>query len=243
MKTTQTWKIGNCLQLLPEIPDKSIDLILTDPPYNIDSQGKVNFEMVDGVFNFKEVNYNYPSFDLNMVIPSFYNKLKDSGSIVVFYDNKEMTTLWNVLKKNNLKPKQILYWYKGRKGINPRRNFNSTVETAIWAVKSKEYTWNGNGNTPNCFVEDYHELNYPPNNYHSNQKPIRLFEWIIKILTNKYDTVFDGYLGSGTSLVACMRLNRNCVGFEIYPQCEPIYKKRLSKKVTEQKRFINTTVL
>jgi len=226
MKTEQKWKICDCLEGLPEIQDKSIDLILTDPPYNIDFQGKVNFEMVDGKFGLKEVNYNYPPFDLN-IISQMSNKLKSTGSIVVFYDNKEITTLWNVLKDNNLRPKQTLYWYKGKKGINPRHNFNSTVETAVWAVKSKDYVWNGNGNTPNCFIEDFHELNYPPNNYHPNQKPIQLFEWIIRILTNKYDNVLDGYLGSGTSLEACMRLERNCIGFEIDPQWEPIYKKRL----------------
>ncbi len=226
IKTTQTWRIGNCLDLLPEIPDKSIDLVLIDPPYNIDCQGKVNLVRLDSKCTLKEVDYNYPPFDLNIISP-ISDKLKDTGSIVVFYDNKEVTTLWNVLKKNNLKSKQILYWYKGKKGINPRKNFNSTIESAVWAVKSKDYIWNGNGNTPNCFVENYHELNYPPNNYHPNQKPIQLFEWIIKILTNKYDNIFDGYLGSGTTLEACMRLERNCIGFEIDPQWEPIYHKRL----------------
>lgn len=226
IKTKQEWKIGDCLELLSNIHDKSIDLIVTDPPYNIDSQGKTNFEMVNNVRIFNEVNYNYPEFKFE-ILNTLSKKLRDNGSIVIFYDNKEVTSIWNKLKEYQLKPKQLIFWYKGKKGINPRHNFTSTIETAVWAVKGKNYTWNGGGASPNCFVEKSQELCYPPNNYHPNQKPIKLIEYIIEILSNENDIILDPYLGSGTTLEACMNLNRNCIGFEIDTQWEPIYRKRL----------------
>lgn len=67
----------------------------------------------------------------------------------------------------------------------------------------------------------------PTNTIHETQKPLLLWEYLIKTYTNEGDTVHDSCLGSGTTLEACMNLNRNCIGFEIDPQWEPIYRKRL----------------
>ena len=65
---------------------------------------------------------------------------------------------------------------------------------------------------------------------HPTQKPVTLFEYLIKTYTNEGDWVHDSCLGSGTTLEACMNTNRNCIGFEISDEWEPYYKKRLKNE-------------
>ena len=222
MVATQTWKIGDCIELMQELDDEYIDLIVTDPPYNIDNQGKINLV---GGGKLELVNYNHNFFNIE-TISMFANKLKPNGSMVIFFDSKMVTEIWYTMKKYNIKPKQIIYWYKGTKGINPRKNFNSTIETAVWGVKGKDYTWNGGGTTSNCFIEKWHELNYPPNNFHPTQKPVAIIKWLVGLLSNECDLICDPFLGSGTTLEACRKTNRNCIGFEIDPQWEHLYPDR-----------------
>ena len=216
------FEIGDSLELVHQVEDGSIDLILTDPPYNISNQGKVNFTKA----GIAEVAYDWPPFDFED-LARFVPKLKPTGAFVCFCDNKEVTTLWDIYQRNGMKPKQILYWFKGYKGLNPRRNFNSTIESAVWAVCGSDYTWNGGGNMANLYIERKHKLSWPPNNYHPTQKSLEVIEWIIGLFTTEGGLVLDPFLGSGTTLAACRRMGRDGLGFEINQEYETIIRERI----------------
>lgn len=217
---------GDCLGVMKEMPDECVDLVLTDPPYGISGQGKVNYTSQ----GLTKVDYGFSDFkliDLLCLLP----KIKNKGSIVLFYDSKEVTSVWNLLKANGFKPKQLIYWFKGYRGINPRHGFNSVVEVAIWAVKSTGWTWNGGGNIPNLYIEKLRKLAYPPNNLHPTQKSLEVITWLIGLLSNENDTVFDPYLGSGTTTKACKEMRRNFIGIEINPEYCKIAEERLAQGV------------
>jgi DNA modification methylase len=222
---------GDCRDVLPTL-DIKVDLVLTDPPYGIDNDGKTNFQMVNGDFGFKDVAYRFGTYqaeDLVLVKSS----MRENAAVVMFYDNKEVTTIWRQLESAGFNPKQIIYWFKGYKGINPRHNFNSTIESAIFAVRDSKYTWNGGGNTSNMFVEEWHELNNPVNNFHPTQKPITLMSWIIQLLTNATDSILDPFLGSGTTCYCAKKLNRYSIGIEIEEKYCEIAAKRCMQESFE----------
>lgn len=219
---------GDYQEIMPLIKT-DINFILTDPPYNISNQGKCNLDKS----GLSEVNYGFNQVDIEKFIISISNFMINS-SIVLWYDKKEITSIWNLYEKNGIRPKQTYYWYKGTAGLNPRKNFNSTIESAVFGIKGK-YKWNGGANKSNCFIEKKQELRYPPNNYHPTQKPISLFADLIKCLTDKNDLVLDCFFGSGTTGVACERLGRRWIGIEISEKYCKIAKQRIQNEYNQLK--------
>ena len=211
----------DCIEGTKRLPTGSVDLILTDPPYNISGQGKCHITR-DGI---REINYGYPKFTLED-ISIFISKLNDNGSIIMFYDAKYMTHLWHIMEINNIRPKSFFYWHKKDWGINPRRNFVNTVEVALWGVKSKDYVWNGGGSTLNIYRDDYNEFCWPPNNLHPNQKSFNLILRLISLLSNENNIILDPFMGVGTTALACLKLSRKFIGFEIRKEyCEKAEKR------------------
>lgn len=220
---------GDCLEIMPQL--EPVDLVLTDPPYNISNQSKSNFHMNKGIV---KLDYAWDNFEITRF--SIITDKINSGSVVVFIDNKEVTKWWKILKTAGMKPKQNIYWWKRNKGINPRKNFNSTIESAVFATKNK-YIWNGGGCTGNLFIEQICELNYPPNNFHPTQKPKSLFIWLVDLLTEEKSIVIDPFIGSGTTAIACERLKRRWIGIEIEEKYCEIAAKRIEAENKQRKLF------
>jgi len=133
---------GDCRDVLPKFPAKSVDLVLTDPPYGLvgDGTGKVQLRN-DGI-----CKPDYGDWDL--IADHTWVKLIDATSLVMFHDQKHATTVHEELQKANYHFRHYLFWYKGDGGINPRRNFVNTIEMASFATK-RRYIWNGGGASPN----------------------------------------------------------------------------------------------
>lgn len=247
MKTKQEWKICDCLDGLPEIPDKYIDMIITDLPFEI-TQNKW-----DVLIPADRLWYQYERI------------IKDMGTIVLFgsgvfsaemmLSNKPLWRYNLIWKKGerssgflnaNIMPlrnhEDILVFYKKPPIYNPQfRNGKPTHKRG----KLNETNNNYGKFTPKQ-TRDYGSKKFPLSildfdkphpPIHPTQKPLALIEYLIKTYTNEGDMVHDSCLGSGTTLEACMNLNRNCIGFEIDPQWEPIYRKRLRLDNTKLDAF------
>lgn len=252
MKTEQKWKICDCLVGLPEIPDKSVDMVLTDLPYgttncrwdtciSLDSLWKeyhrivkpntpillfsqLPFDKVLGCSNLKELRYEWiwEKTQATGHLNAMKMPLKAHENILVFY---QQLPTYNPQKTN---------------GHKPTNNYTKYVatqnNTEIYGKVNLEIS--GGGETDRfprsiqIFSSDKQTICL-----HSTQKPLSLIEYLIKTYTNEGDMVHDSCLGSGTTLEACMNLNRNCIGFEIDPQWEPIYRKRLKLDNTKLDAF------
>ena len=203
----------NCSEIIKEIPDKSIDLILTDPPYGI----------------------GYAIWDiLNLLwIKECKRILKEDGAIIHFAWWSNVNKVKYELEKYFILKNWII-WDR-IKGRGMRCNLIPTREDILWFTYSDNYCFNKISSTIKKKTggfgqknkDEYRKLSnvwtdIPPivpwskeRVKHPTQKPIKLIERIIQIFSNSNDLILDPFLGSGTTAVACQNLNRNFIGIEI----------------------------
>ena len=209
---------GDCLEIMPNL--EPVDLVLTDPPYGIGvacdgfSRAKGDFyngKWIDGK------NYGVQTWDDKPPPPEYFNRLlKISKNQIIFGGNYfiewlKNSSCWIVWDKDNGK------------------NNNADCELA-WtsfetAVRKFRYRWNG------MFKEA------PEIRYHPTQKPVGLFVQILDKYSKDSDIVLDTHLGSGTTAIACERLNRRWIGIEIEEKYCEISAKRIEKERSQLKLF------
>ena len=202
----------NCLK---DIPDHSIDAIITDIPYNISRDN--NFQTMkdrtgrNGI-NFGEWDKEFDVSDILLLIP----KLNQNGSLVLFHGFEQYGDILSLLLPVlNLKDKII--WQKTNPMPRNRdRRYISNIEMASWwTVKNGKWTFNRqNENYDGCVLTYPSESGGGYKRYHPCQKSIKLMENIVLRHTNENDIVFDPFMGSGSTGVACIKLNRQFIGCE-----------------------------
>ena len=208
--------------------DEKVDLVLTDPPYCVSRTHQLGFS------NMGRSGMNYGAWDYGFNQTEWIDKVspivKEGGSVVIFNDWKNFSYLAEALEKNGFVIKDLLRWEK----TNPMpRNVNSRYvadyEFAIWAVKgTKKWTFNKPASVSYLRPKFTHGVVLGgKKRIHPTQKSLELFEDIIKIHSNENDLIFDPFSGSGTTAVACLKLDRNFVGSEIDESYYEKAKKRL----------------
>ena len=237
---------GDCLDIMKKIPNKSIDMILCDLPYN------VTRNKWDVIIPFDALWEQY-----NRVIT-------DNGAIVLFAQGMFTSYL---MQSNDKYWRYNLIWEKDRPSgfLNAKRMpLRSHEDICVFYKKMPTYNpqmWEGKplhgmgnkfkeGNLRNNNYGDFPshtnpsalregdtqkyprsvlKFNRPHPPIHPTQKPVSLCEYLIKTYTNEGDLVLDNCMGSGTTGVACKNTNRNFIGIEINKEYFDIAKQRLSK--------------
>jgi site-specific DNA-methyltransferase (adenine-specific) len=244
---------GDCLEKMKDIPDGSIDLVLTDLPYGITAckwDTIIPFEPMWRQLkriikkNGAIVLFGSEPFSSALRISNIKNykydwKWKKTKSIGFQHSkNRPMKILEDVIvfsegsmgHKSQLANKRMKY---NPQGIVPLKN----------KIVSK--VWHGNvmGARPNQvgkkylaytgFPNELLEFNQPTGNksLHPTQKPVALMEYFIETYTNEGETVLDFTMGSGTTGVACKLLNRNFIGIENDPEYFKIAEKRINENI------------
>lgn len=231
---------GDCLELMKNIPDKSIDMILCDLPYGT-TQCKW-----DIIIPFEPLWEQYSRI------------IKDNGAIVLFgsepfssslrmsnlknykYDwiwEKSKSTGFLNSKKQPLRCyENISVFYKKQPIYNPQMNFGKPYNKG----KRKEQTEDDvYGRFNQVVVKNDDGMRYPRNviyfktaesegqTFHKTQKPIALLEYLIRTYTNENDVVLDNCMGSGSTGVACKNLNRDFIGIELKEKYFNVAKERI----------------
>ena len=216
---------GDSLELLQNIPSKSVDLILTDPPYNVSK--KNNFTTM-GRSGIDFGNWDY-DFDQLSWIEKISEKVSDNGSVVVFNAWRNLGDIANHLEDNGFIVKDILRWVKDNPMPRNRdRRYIVDYEFALWAVKKKS-KWTFNRLNENY---DRPEMKYPivagkEKTSHPTQKPLKLMNELVARHSDVGDVVLDLFMGSGTTGVACKNLNRKFIGIELDEKYFEIAKNRI----------------
>ena len=185
---------ADCLDILRELPDKSIDLVLTDPPYGIGEAAGKNKSRGN-----KAIAKDYGNKDWDNSIPEkeIFNEIsRVCKHQIIFGGNYFVEYLhnspcWIVWDKNNGKNDFAdceLAW----------TNFKSAVRKYLW-------TWNG-------MLQ--HDMKNKDVRIHPTQKPLKLFEMILNDYSNENDLILDCFSGSGTTAIACHNLNRRFICIE-----------------------------
>ena len=243
---------GDCLELMKDIPDKSIDMILCDLPYGTTAC------KWDTIIPFEPLWEQYERI------------IKDNGAIVLtasqpftsalVMSNPKMfkeELIWEKHKPSNFGASKsrhmkyhesILVFSKKRHTYNPQMIKRESERMGqmqkldyVFATGKSEVSNSSDGKTS---AHKYNaELKLPSstlkihavaNNSHEKtkhptQKPVALFEYLIKTYTNEDETVLDNCMGSGTAGVACKNLNRNFIGMELDKEYFEIAKKRIAE--------------
>ena len=223
---------GDCLEMLNEIPDNSVDLLLTDPPYNISKDN--NFSTMKSA-NRQGLDFGEwdREFDLTSWIALAAKKVREGGNIVIFNAWRNLGTIDRALESNNCVSKDIIRMIKNNPMPRNRdRRFVVDYEFAIWAVKKKgKWTFNR--------IDDKYErpeiyTNLTPKSEkkfgkHPTQKSLSSMKWIIQRLSNENDVVLDCFMGSGSTGVAALNLNRRFIGIELDKDYFDIAQKRIEE--------------
>jgi len=218
------------LSCVNKIDENSVDLILTDIPYNISKKNgfggydKKNNRNRTGI-DFGEWDHGFDETNLSKLIPL----LKNNGSLITFCAFEQIGILIETFKDLNLKDKII--WQKTNPfPRNKDRRYVSNIELCLWFVKGDKWVFNRQSETyEGCVLKYPSESGGGFTRYHPTQKNLKLIEYILSIHSNKNDVILDPFMGSGTTGVACINLNRNFIGIEINEDYYNISKSRIEK--------------
>jgi len=212
---------GDCLEVMQNIPDKSIDLCLTDPPYNIARENNFSTMGRAGI-DFGEWD---KGFDLFSYIDQVSRVLNKDGSFVVFNAWRNLGAIADYAEKQGFETKDMIRLEKSNPMPRNRdRRYITDYECAIWFVK-KGAKW-----TFNRQDEKYQRPKFVASiesGLHPTQKNLGLMESLVKIHSNQGDTVIDPFMGSGTTGLACKNLGRNFIGIEK----DPVYFETAKKRI------------
>ena len=223
----------DCIEGLKLIDNNSVDLVLTDPPYNTGIK-KTNGK--GRLCNFFMDDYNEEDY-LNLVknyIKECFRILKFDRAIYIYINWKSLGLWLDIMEEEGFNIKNVIVWDKMVHGLN-YQNYAYTYELIIYATKGYFYPTNKTikDNNYGFYKDIWHiqrDINTDVNSEHETVKQIEVIRLPIQHTTKEGDIVFDGFMGTGTTAVACKQLNRRYIGFEISPEYCKIAEKRLNQK-------------
>lgn len=241
----ELWQ-GDCLELMNDIPEKSVDCIITDLPYGT-TQCKW-----DTIIPFEPLWKQY-----NRII-------KDNGAIVLFgtepfsshlrlsnlknykydwiWDKVKGTGFLNAKRQPMRNHELISVFYKKQCTYNPQKTYghkmkksyrSKDLQTDVYGEMKNDYTYESTERYPRSI--QVFSTDTQNSSLHPTQKPVALIEYLIKTYTNDGELVFDSCMGSGTTGVACINTNRRFIGIELDNNYFEIAKNRISEVEQEHK--------
>lgn len=213
--------LGSCIDHIKTLNDKSIDCVVTDPPYGVDFQmNAYNNELSRKIANDKSLEDAL--ILLSKTLDAIKPKMKDDGQLYIFCSWQIYPSFSEVVLRY-FDIHNLIIWNKMIMGMGDlKSNFGGMYEMIIFAGFKRTFATRP-ANIINCrFNEE---------RFHNTQKPVELIKTILNISTNNGDFIYDPFLGSGSTAIAAKELKRNYGGAEIDEQNYKITLKRLSDVV------------
>lgn len=234
---------GDCVEVMHRLEEDTVDLIITDPPYNLgnfmknrDTNLAKMRENFFGAAGWDDLEFDEWVQSMDAYFAEAARLMKKGGSMIVFMSVIKVETLIRLAEKNGFYYKTTGIWHK----LNPMpRNMNlhfvnSTEAWVYFTYKKRTGKFNNNGRV----LHDFIETSITPNSErksgkHPTQKPEQLMEHLITILSDEGDMVMDPFMGSGTTGVVAKRLNRNFIGVEFNEEYYNMASRRIEEVQNE----------
>ncbi len=242
--------VGGCLDLLKSMPDESMQLVVTSPPYNIGKEYEKRLKLEKYLAQQAEVikgcaRVLSPSGSICWQVGNYVDK----GAIIPLD-----TVLYPIFHDLGLKMRNRIIWHFEH-GLHCTRRFSGRYETIIWFTKTNDYVFNLDpvrvpqkypgkkyfkgpkagqyscnplGKNPGDFwVIPNVKHRHVEKTIHPCQFPVELIERLVLSMTNKGDWVFDPFLGVGSTIVAAIKHGRRGAGAEVVPEYAALARKRI----------------
>lgn len=213
---------GDCIGYMKKMEKKSIDLLLTDIPYN-----EVNRKS-NGLRNLDKKDADGAEFNLEEALNEFMRVTK--GSIYVFCGIEQVSFIKKTFRENGLSTRLVVWEKTNPSPMNGDKVWLSSVECCVFG-KFPKATFN-----EHC-KSSVLRFSCGKSKVHPTEKPLKLFTKIVEVSSNEGDIVFDPFMGSGTAGVAALDLNRKFIGCELNEEYFNIAKNRIEEEGRNLKLF------
>ena len=244
MKKFELWQ-GDCLELMKNIPDGSVDMVLCDLPYGTTTKNKW-----DSVIPFSNLWNNYERIIKDNGCIALFSQMPFSAMLVMSnpklfrYEWIWKKTLAQGFLNANKMPmrshENILIFYKKLPVYNPQKTkgtpYNKGIRKANCTTNYGDFgETNAINETGERFPVDVIEFSNAnhKDQKHPTQKPVNLLEYLIKTYTNPGEVVLDNCMGSGSTGVACVKTGRRFIGIELDEGYFNIAKKRIEEAAND----------
>lgn len=234
---------ADCLDILKQLPDKSIDLVCTDCPYHIISGGCTNIPRKDeptGIFNRRNAFtadtaksgklFKHNDIKFEDWLPEVYRVLKDDTHCYIMINARNLSELQTKAESVGFEFQQLLVWDKGN--ATPNRYYLNGCEFILMLRKGAARNINNMG---------YKNILSIPNiigdKCHPTEKPVGLMKILIGNSTNEGDIVLEPFAGSGSTCIAAKNLGRNFIGIELDEEYCKVANDRLINNKYQQTLF------
>lgn len=204
-----------------------VDLVLTDPPYLMNY--KTNRRKDKNHRFCKPILNDSDSDVIEESIKLYYDLLKDKSAMYMFCNDNHVDYFKQVIE-NKFKFKNILIWVKNNHTAGDLKGaYAKKTEFIIYAVKGR-HILNGKRNNNVLFYDKVASKKQ----LHQNEKPVDLLEFLINKSSDEGDIVLDGFMGAGSTGVACNNLNRDFIGIELDTEYFNVAYDRLNNVGTDK---------
>jgi len=227
----------DCLEGMKQLPDESIDLVVTDPPYKIVQGGcsnkAVTINACGGILNKHDGDnielvkkgkiFNHNEIQFNEWLPEIYRVLKDNSHCYIMINGRNLAELQMEAEKVGFRFHNIIAWDKGN--ATPNKWYMQRLEFILFLRKGKAKNINNMGTTTLLQVPNLKK----GTKQHPTEKPIDLMKILIENSSSENEIVLDPFIGVGSTALACKESNRQYIGFELDTNYYNIATKRISE--------------
>lgn len=254
--------LGNCVEVLAQLPDQSVDLIFADPPYNLQLQNTLirpDRSVVDAVDDDWDQFDSFAAYDefSHAWLAQCQRVLKDTGTLWVIGSYHNIFRVGRVLQDLGYWILNDVVWVKANPMPNFRGvRFTNAHETLIWCKRSaaaKGYTFNYHEmKSENGGKQMRSDWRFPlctggervkgddGTKLHPTQKPLSLLERVVRASSAPGQVVLDPFAGVGTTAVAALRNERHFIAIEQEPDYVAAARERLSQEQPELPRLVHS---
>lgn len=211
----------DCIEGMKKIPDESIDLIVTDPPYLMNYKTK---HRKDKHHKFcSEIEGDDDQELIKNYIKECYRIMKNDSACYMFCNSNKVDVFKRQLEKVGFNIKNMIVWVKNNWTAGDlKASYGKQYELILYVNKGRRFI-NGSRLTD---VWEFHKVS-GSKQLHQNQKPVELIKQCIEKSSDSGAIVFDGFMGSGTTAIACIDTDRHYIGYELDPEYYKVANNRI----------------
>ena len=215
--------------VISQMKNCSVDLIVTDPPYKVTPRGNAGNAggMLQKEINKKGMVFKHNDIKIEEFMPELYRVLKEGSHCYIMTNHVNLIEMINIAKKCGFHFIKSLIWDKGNKIMG--QCYMSQFEYILFFRKGKHKRINNCGTSDILSIPNKKTKGEDGKNLHDTEKPIELMRILIENSSQEYDMIFDPFMGSGSTGIACMNANRKFIGIELDNNYFNIASKRIEE--------------